>query len=304
MLKNFRVGTKLFGSFLVVLALLAGLGVFALAKLANVNAAALDIANDALPSVRAIVFANAHTNRIRVLEYKAILSDPDEAADTAKEAAAKIADLERVNAEFGKLLSSPEERALFDAYKTEVDLFVAEHVKLMDLARQNKDAEARVVLEGESRKHYQAVRVACNKLVEMATADGNRIAAAAQGTYDSARSWIIAAIAACVALALAMATLITRGITVPVRAAVDAANRLSEGDLTITLEASGKDEIAQLMRAMDGMVNKLSQVVTEVNGGAEALAGASEEVSATAQSLSQAASEQAAGVEEIGRAHV
>ena len=91
MLKNLRIGTKLFGSFLVVLALLAGLGVFALAKLSNVNAAALDIANDALPSVRAIVFANAHMNRLRVLEYKAILAETADVPEVDKEAAAKIA---------------------------------------------------------------------------------------------------------------------------------------------------------------------------------------------------------------------
>ncbi|HEY8977467.1 MAG TPA: MCP four helix bundle domain-containing protein, partial [Burkholderiaceae bacterium] len=232
MLKNLRVGTKLFGSFLVVLGLLAGLGVFALAKLANVNASALEIANQALPSVRAIVFANAHMNRVRTLQYKAVVVEPPEVPAVEKEAAAKLADLERVNADFARLIENPEERALFESYKSDVDAFVGENARIMDLARQNKDAEARAVLEGEGQKHYQAMRAACNKLVDLVTADGNRIAAAAQSTYDSARTWIIAAIVGCSALALLMATLITRGITLPVRAAVDAANRLAEGDLT------------------------------------------------------------------------
>ena len=298
MLKNLRVGTKLFGSFLVVLVLLAGLGVFALAKLASVNAAALDIANDAMPSVRAIVFANAHFNRLRVLEFKAVMSEPAEVPAIEKEASGKIADLERVDAEYAKLINDPEDRALFEAYKADVEVFLAEHAKIMELARASKDAEARAVLEGESLKRYQAMRSSVGKMSELAIASGNRMAATAQSTYDSARIMVMAAIAGCSVLALLMATLITRGIVLPVRAAVDAANRLSEGDLTIKLDASGKDEIAQLMRAMDAMVGKLSQVVTEVNGSAEALAGASEEVSATAQSLSQAASEQAAGVEE------
>ena len=105
MLKNIRIGTKLFGSFLAVLALLAGLGIFALSRLANVNAAALDIANDAMPSVRAILSANAHMNRVRVLEYKAVLADAAEVPDIEKEAAAKIADLEREDADYSQLLS-------------------------------------------------------------------------------------------------------------------------------------------------------------------------------------------------------
>jgi methyl-accepting chemotaxis protein len=298
MLKNIRIGTKLFGSFLIVLALLAGLGVFALAKLAAVNATMLVVTGDSMPSVRAILYANAHMNRIRTLEFKAVVADASEVAALDKEATAKIADLERVDADYAKVISDAEERAQFDSYKADVDAFLAEHAKIMALALQNKDAEARALIEGESLKRYGAMRAACSKLSEKAVADGNAAAAAATAMYESSRSWIIGMIAACSVLALLMAFAITRGITVPVRQAVDAANRLAEGDLTIRLDASGKDEIGQLMRAMDGMVNKLSLVVTEVNGGAEALAGASEEVSATAQSLSQAASEQAAGVEE------
>jgi len=299
MLKNIRIGTKLFGSFLIVLALLAGLGVFALAKLAAVNATIQVVTGDSMPSVRAILFANAHMNRVRALEYKAaVVQGQSEVAAVDKEAAAKIADLERVNADYGKLISDAEERAMFDAYKVDVEAFLVEHGKIMEAARQNKAADAAALIEGESHKHYGAMRAASNKLAEKAITDGNAAAAAATAMYESSRSWIIGMIAACSALALAMAFVITRGITVPVRQAVEAANRLADGDLTMRLEANGKDEMGQLMRAMDGMVNKLSLVVTEVNGGAEALAGASEEVSATAQSLSQAASEQAAGVEE------
>jgi len=298
MLKNIRIGTKLFGSFLIVLALLAGLGVFALAKLAAVNATTLVVTGDSMPSVRAILYANAHMNRIRALEFKAVIADSSEVSAIDNEATAKIADLERVDADYAKLISDPEERAQFESYKADVDAFIAEHAKVMAFALQNKDAEAKKLIEGESLKHYSAMRAACGKLSDKAIADGNAAAATAAATYDSARGWVIGMIAGCSALALLMAFAITRGITGPVRVAVDAANRLAEGDLTMRLDATGKDEIGQLMRAMDGMVSKLSLVVTEVNSGAEALAGASEEVSATAQSLSQAASEQAAGVEE------
>ena len=237
-------------------------------------------------------------NRVRVLEYKAILAEPADMPDIDKEASDRVAKLEKVDADFAKLLSNTEERTLYESYKADVDAFVAEHVKIMDFARQNKDAEARATLSGDSQKHYTAMRVATTKLSQISMDDADRLTLAAKATYDSARVWIIGMILGCSAFALLMAVTITRGITVPVRHAVDIANRLADGDLTQVVEASGKDEVGQLMRAMQNMIAKLSQVVTEVNGSAEALAGASEEVSATAQSLSQAASEQAAGVEE------
>ena len=120
----------------------------------------------------------------------------------------------------------------------------------------------------------------------------------ATAIYESSRSIMIAAIAFGVLLGIALGLIISRSVTVPLIKAKDAANRLAEGDLTVKIESTAKDETGQLLQAMQTMIGKLSQVVTDVNGGAQALASASEEVSATAQSLSQAASEQAAGVEE------
>jgi methyl-accepting chemotaxis protein len=121
---------------------------------------------------------------------------------------------------------------------------------------------------------------------------------ARESSLKAAQRRLISAVCAMALLAALVGWAITRAISLPLRTALEAANRLSEGDLTVRIESTARDEIGQLLRAMQLMVAKLSQVVTEVNAGSEALASASEEVSATAQSLSQAASEQASGVEE------
>jgi methyl-accepting chemotaxis protein len=89
-----------------------------------------------------------------------------------------------------------------------------------------------------------------------------------------------------------------RGITGPLDQALNAARALAQGDLTKPIHSNSRDEIGDLLKAMQEMVERLSQVVGEVNGASSSLASASEEVSSTAQSLSQGASEQAASVEE------
>ncbi|HEX7686594.1 MAG TPA: MCP four helix bundle domain-containing protein, partial [Burkholderiaceae bacterium] len=299
MFKNLKLATKLSGAFLIVLALMAGLGTFAVTRLTIVNGAAVDLATSWMPSVRTALSMKASLNRVRVLEFKAIASgNADVVAASEKETGDKLAEMQRNQADYEKLVTSPEERAAFDSFKTEYAAYVAEHAKIVALIQQNKDDQAKVVLLGDSLRHYDALRTLADKLSDINIAGGDHAAQEAQATYASARVAIIGTIAGCSVLAMLMALVITRGITVPVRAAVDAANRLAAGDLTVRVPAQGTDEIGQLMSAMDGMVSKLAQVVTEVNSSAEALAGASEEVSATAQSLSQAASEQAAGVEE------
>jgi methyl-accepting chemotaxis protein len=111
-------------------------------------------------------------------------------------------------------------------------------------------------------------------------------------------TWLAVAGAAFVLVTAVFSWLMMRSITVPIGQALRVANRMAEGDMTVKIENTSKDEIGQMLEAMKVMLAKLGQVVGEVRSSAEALSSASDEVSATAQSMSQASSEQAASVEE------
>ena len=60
----------------------------------------------------------------------------------------------------------------------------------------------------------------------------------------------------------------------------------------VKLDADGKDEVGQLMTAMQSMIGKLTQIIGEVRTAADHLTNAASQVSATAQSLAQSSSEQ------------
>lgn len=89
-------------------------------------------------------------------------------------------------------------------------------------------------------------------------------------------------------------------VATPLARATAVAERLMDGDLTVSIESRSKDEVGRLLNAMQRMVGKLSEVVMEVKNSANLLGSASEEVASTSQNLSQASSEQAASVEEVG----
>jgi methyl-accepting chemotaxis protein len=294
-----KLAVKLLGSFTIVLALMAGLGAYAIAQLGTVNRATVDLATDWMPSVDGILEAKAAFHHLRVLEYELVAAtDPDELATVEKAMDEAMADMHQSEDQYSGLLNTSEEKRGWDAYKVERDAYFVEHKKLVELAQQNKDTEAIALLNGESRKRYESVRALTKSMAAVNVEGGNKAAADAALVYANARLWTIGILVACTALALLMAFTITRGVTRPLSRALDVANRLSHGDLTMQIEVDRKDEVGQLLQAMHNMVVNLSQVVTDVQSGAEALAGASEEVSATAQSLSQASSEQAASVEE------
>ncbi|MHB9050320.1 MAG: methyl-accepting chemotaxis protein [Thiomonas delicata] len=91
---------------------------------------------------------------------------------------------------------------------------------------------------------------------------------------------------------------ITRSITGPLSQAVGVAQRVADGDLSVRVAASSRDETGQLLHALGTMVAKLTATITAVRAAADNLSSASTQVSSTSQSLSQSASEQAASVEE------
>ncbi|SNB46530.1 methyl-accepting chemotaxis protein [Geobacter sp. DSM 9736] len=115
---------------------------------------------------------------------------------------------------------------------------------------------------------------------------------------DRIKAILVAVMAAALLLAIGIAVTLTRSITRPLSEAVTAANSIAEGDLTVNVETSGRDETAQLLAAMRQMVTKLKDVVAEVKGAADNVASGSQQLSSGAEEMSQGATEQAAAAEE------
>ena len=139
------------------------------------------------------------------------------------------------------------------------------------------------------------------------------------------------------ALCIALATIIARGLVSRIAALRQVATRLAAGDVRMEIQHSASDEIDDLMadmgavvlmqrhtaeiaeqiaggdltvrveprsehdrmgKAFAGMIERLSQVIGDVRSGSNALASASTQIAATSQSVAQGTSEQAASVEE------
>jgi methyl-accepting chemotaxis protein len=155
-----------------------------------------------------------------------------------------------------------------------------------------------VVQEAKGKKYMDNLRANVKEVLDAESGLLVVRAKEAEALHSSTISVLIGGGLLAVALASLVAFLITRSIVRPMNEAVRALERLADGDLTVRVEATTKDETGQLLNAMQIMVGKLSDVVTGVNQAADSITSASEQVSTTAQSLSQASSEQAASVEE------
>jgi methyl-accepting chemotaxis protein len=299
MFANLKIGLRLTLGFAVVLALMAALAVVGINGMSTIQGRLDEIVKDNLYKIQLNSDMSEAVHIVtRITRTIVLLEDP-----AAKAAEKKKLDGYRQKYNdawdaLNKTEASEKGKAVRARIKAAATEARAATDKVLDLGLAEKDAEAVKVLMSEAAPLVQKWQDIIDENVELQNTNTKDDYAHAQTGYDSAfRNMVILASVAIVLGAL-LAWILTRSITKPVNEALDVANRLAEGDLTVRIDKTSKDETGQMLEAMQNMIAKLSQVVTDVNGGAQALASASEEVSATAQSLSQAASEQAAGVEE------
>jgi len=93
--------------------------------------------------------------------------------------------------------------------------------------------------------------------------------------------------------------LLSRGISLPLERGIKLAQKVADGDLRTKYEIKGKDEVAQLISALNKMVDNLRMMVSDITHGAEDIAGSSRKLNIEAVELSEGATEQASSAEEV-----
>ncbi len=93
-----------------------------------------------------------------------------------------------------------------------------------------------------------------------------------------------------------------RGILGPLNAAVATARRVAGGDLSVRAGVHGRDEIGQLLRAIDDMSAGLAGIVGRVRSGTDAIGCASSEIAAGNLDLSGRTEAQASSLEQTAAA--
>jgi methyl-accepting chemotaxis protein len=103
-------------------------------------------------------------------------------------------------------------------------------------------------------------------------------------------------------ISLLIGILVPRSILAPLPKVVQLAKDVADGDLTRRACIKRKDEIGRLGEVLDGMSEKLGDMVATVKNNAELVASSSEEISASAQKLADGSQSQASTLEETSAA--
>jgi methyl-accepting chemotaxis protein len=101
-----------------------------------------------------------------------------------------------------------------------------------------------------------------------------------------------------VGLGALLAYVIASSICNPLTRALQAAEQVADGDLTLHIERTSRDQLGELMKALGKMSGNLRDTVTHVRAGAETVATASGQIAGGNQDLSQRTEQQASALQE------
>ncbi|MDH4192398.1 MAG: methyl-accepting chemotaxis protein, partial [Betaproteobacteria bacterium] len=280
--------------------LLVAIGALGLNGINNSNASLNSIYEDRTVPLQQLdrIARSLWRNRANIVDF---LHSPT--AEHGRELAADIrGQAEVIDKQWAAYMATfltPEEKKLAETFIAILGKYREDGLRpSIRLMQEAKVEELAVVYEKVIKGDYAKVRDALGNLIQLQVDVAKQESEHAAKEYAKTRTTVVSAITAGIVIAIVMTIMLLRAIVTPLNRAVEVANRMADGDLTVRIRDTSSDEVGQLLQAMKNMTEKLAQVVGEVRASADALSSASEEVSATAQSMSQASSEQAASVEE------
>ncbi|MGX0891843.1 methyl-accepting chemotaxis protein [Pseudomonas sp. ADAK2 TE3594] len=113
---------------------------------------------------------------------------------------------------------------------------------------------------------------------------------------------IIGSSALALLVGLIAAWVITRLIVTPLRSVIRVAQQIAAGDLSATIEVTRRDEIGQLMQAMQQMGAGLSNIVSGLQAGIEQLASSAQSLSSVTEQTNLEVSSQKEETEQVATA--
>jgi methyl-accepting chemotaxis protein len=119
----------------------------------------------------------------------------------------------------------------------------------------------------------------------------------AQGVYENAFTWVIGANVLSLLLCVAIASLYTRSVLLPVRQALQIAERIAANDLSEAIVVEGQDEMARLLKALAVMQINLCAALGQISDSSTQLAATSEQMHLITEEASKAVETQANEVE-------
>ncbi|MBK1682577.1 methyl-accepting chemotaxis protein [Rhodoferax fermentans] len=289
--------------YLVSLALITALTALAVStwiQLANVHDMAQNAGGVKVLQLELIASTELRVTQVMSSMRHALLMKTPQDTDLAiQDIQAKRAQISKNDADYLKEITTQEGKDAFQRDWLQLQAVtwpVAE--ANMQLLKDGKAEEAQVMLLDKTIPAYAKMQ---DWLGESRRAQGKELAKEVDtigAATSNIRIYLAVLVAAIAAGLLVFSWYIARTLRSRVSLSQEVADRVSQGDFTVTVDDPARDEFSPLLQSLSQMQTSLTQVVSSVRQGAERVSTASAEISSGNHDLSARTESQASALEE------
>ncbi|HEY8877595.1 MAG TPA: methyl-accepting chemotaxis protein [Roseateles sp.] len=302
---NLSIGKRLAAGFALVLALAALVILLASWRLASTAAATRQMMDEPLVKERLIADWNRNINSgVRRTMAIAKSSDASLVELFKEDQALSTKTSSEMQEKLKALIRSPEEQALFDAVGKARKVYIDSRDEIVKLKKDgNAEAADKLfndVFQPGSKVYLQKMQ----DFLDHQRAEIDKTAAGIDAANSNGRLLLAVLGVAMLALGVFAAWSITKGITAPLLAANELAERVADGNLVPSGQGSAarSDEIGQLQTTLRRMRETLSDTIGGIRDVAESINTAAAEIASGNQDLSARTEKAASSLEETASA--
>jgi methyl-accepting chemotaxis protein len=263
--QNLSITRKLILAFCITCLLTLLMGGFSLWRMMLANTQIEQINNNWMPAVQQLGEMRSQLGEFRTYEQAQLgyQGNAEQLADYDKRLADTRGLIEAAEKAYDDIETdyTPEELAMYDKLKAQRAAYFEAHDRIAAAIAADDFDAARRISSDESRKLR---RVLFDQLKAMSQYNQQQLTkdvAASRTAYTRSLVAVVAGMALALALAALLGWAIIRSITLPLGEAVRVADDVSAGKLDRRIDTSRRDEVGQLLSAMQRMQSQLRAVI-------------------------------------------
>ena len=301
--KDIKISVRLAACFAIligVMCLITGVG---MQSLNSISKASRMVVEDRYVKISLVMEIRENVNSAaRNLRNALLARNPEEATRYLDRGAANTAKTTQALADVDKMVNTARGKELMKSINDARAAYNTRRDKLRELIRQQKKEEATEVLFTEVIPAQDRYFEVLNEFAVFQKSLMDDSVVESQNTTSSAIALMLELSGVAIILCVIAAWLVTRSITRPLNEAVNVARAVAQGDLTVQIADTSKDETGMLLASLKTMNQNLHRIVSEVRTGTDTINTASSEIATGNLDLSSRTEEQAGALEETASA--
>ncbi len=251
MFAKFSIRTKITGVVAFLLVAMSAMGALNIRQMYTINSATVDIVNNWLPSVRVLGELRAATITYRAIVRSHLLATDEAGKQLQEDLLAKwITNTDKARKAYEPLVTSAEERALYEEFSTSWAEYLAGVKEVLVLSRKNEDKEARVLHAKASLAGVKADET-LQKDVLLNSKGADAAGSQAAEGFDNDIRIVLSSLLLTIIIGIGAAVFLVRGVSAGIKSIVAPMQALGNGDLTAQVPHQGeKTEIGAMAEAL------------------------------------------------------